>query len=258
MKKLLTIAITALSVTTFAQTAPVSKPSTNPTAIDNPYRSPRAGIVMCKGKGSAIVVADFRKTPTDLSATVAKLSSFISSSVDVRHIPIEGDAIKSAFSERNKEGVAAVIALADEGTGSPSLSVFPEDRVAVINVGRLKEGADEALLAARINKEVWRGVAFALGGYASEHPCALKTVNSLEDLDKNCLSMTCPPVNFKAADSARKFGVAPYGPVPYGIAVKRGLAPAPTNDIQKAVWDRVMADMASTTNAPPKAAAPAK
>ena len=257
MKKLLTIAITALSVTTFAQTAPISKPSTNTTAIGNPYRSPRAGIVMCKGKGSAIVVADFRKTPTDLSETVAKISKFISSYVEVRHIPIEGDAIKSAFSERDKEGVAAVIALADEGTGSPSLSVFPENRVAVINVGRLKEGADEALLTARINKEVWRGVAFALGGYASEHPCALKTVNSLEDLDKNCLSMTCPPVNFKAADSARKFGVAPYGPVPYGIAVKRGLAPAPTNDIQKAVWDRVMADMANATNAP-SATPPAK
>ena len=99
-------------------------------------------------------------------------------------------------------------------------------------------------------------MAFVLGGYASEHPCALKTVNSLEDLDKNCLSMTCPPVNFKSADSARKFGVAPYGPVPYGIAVKRGLAPTPTNDIQKAVWDRVMADMAAT-NAP-AATAPAK
>ena len=122
---------------------------------------------MCKGKGSAIVVADFRKTTTDLSATVAKISQFISSYIEVRHVPLEGDAVKSAFSERDKEGVAAVIALADEGTGSPTLSVFPEDRVAVINVGRLKEGADDALLTTRINKEVWRGMAFVLGGYAS-------------------------------------------------------------------------------------------
>ena len=258
MKKLLTIAITALSVTTFAQTAPISKPSTNSATIGNPYRSPRAGYVMCKGAGSAIVVADFRKTPTDLSETAAKISKFISAYVEIRRVPVERDAIKAAFAERDKEGVAVVIAIADEGAASPSLSVFPEDRVAVVNVGRLAAGADEALLAARLNKEVWRGMAFVLGGYASEHPCALKTVNSLEDLDKNCLSMTCPPVNFKAADSARKFGVAPYGPVPYGIAVKRGLAPAPTNEIQKAVWDRVMADMASATNATQKVSTPVK
>ena len=44
---------------------------------------------------------------------------------------------------------------------------------------------------------------------------------------------------------------------PYAIAVRQGWAPAPTNDIQKAVWNRVMAEKAAATNAPAaKAAAP--
>lgn len=207
------------------------------------YRSPKAGYVMCKGEGDAIVIADYRAKATDLTAVKDKLGKFISSYVEVRNPNKEKCAIKAALAERRKAGVAAVIAIANDCTNAPSMAVFPEDQVVVINASKLAVDADDALFATRLEKEIWRGVAFALGGYASEHPCALKAVTSLKELDKECLNMTCPPVNFKVTDTARRLGVAPLGPLPYGIAVRRGQAPAPTNDIQRAVWEAVKKDM---------------
>ena len=35
------------------------------------------------------------------------------------------------------------------------------------------------------------------------------------------------------------FGVAPAKLVPYQIACREGWAPPPTNDVQKAVWEKV-------------------
>lgn len=209
------------------------------------YRTSKAGYVMCKGDGDAIVIADYRAKSTDLTAVKDKLGKFISSYIEIRNLSKDKCAIKSAFAERNKKGVAAVIAISDVCTNAPSMAVFPEDQVVVINATKLAVGADNALFEERLTKQIWRGVAFALGGYASEHPCALKVVSSLTDLDKECLNMTCPPVNFKVMATARKLNVAPIAPLPYGLAVKRGQAPAPTNDIQRAVWDKVKADMAA-------------
>lgn len=216
------------------------------------YRSSRAGIVMCKGDGGAIAVADMRAEPTEIADVTEKISRFLSSYVEARRAELAPGgaaglqgAVAAAFAERAKEGTCAVIAIADCGAEAPGLAVFPEDRVAVVNASRLAAGADAGLYEKRLGKEIWRGVAFALGGYASEHPCALKAVDSLADLDNECLHMTCPPVNFKAMDFARKAGVAPYGPVPYGMAVRRGVAPAPTNELQRAVWEAVKADMAT-------------
>lgn len=200
---------------------------------------------MCKGTGGAVAILDLRANSTDVAPVAEKVARFISSYVEVRRPDSDeiggpaADATEVAFAELAKEGTSAVVAIFDGGAEKPSLAVFPEDRVAVINASRLKPGDGQSgtLFEERLGKEIWRGVAFVLGGYASEHPCALKAVDSLATLDNECLHMTCPPVNFKAMDFARKIGVAPYGPVPYGIAVRRGWAPPPTNDIQRAVWE---------------------
>ncbi len=258
MKKLIACALVTAATFTFAQEPTgTGLAKRNPGIAKNPYRSPKAGYVMCKGIGGDVVIADCRAQRTDLSASLDKMRKFLSSYIEVRPTDKGECAIKTAFAVLAQEGTKAVIAIANEGAEAPSLAVYPEDHVAVINVDRLGKDADAALLQARLVKELWRATALALGGYASEYPCALKAVDSLADLDKECLDTTCPPVNFKVADTARKLGVAVYAPIPYGIAIQRGIAPPPTNDIQKAVWDRVMADMAAVTNAP-AATPPAK
>jgi hypothetical protein len=42
----------------------------------------------------------------------------------------------------------------------------------------------------------------------------------------------------------QKRGIPQLERTTYRLAVKEGWAPAPTNDIQRAVWDKVKADMA--------------
>ena len=42
-------------------------------------------------------------------------------------------------------------------------------------------------------------------------------------------------------DCFPKMGISPYRRVTYKMAVKEGWAPAPTNDYQKAIWDKVKA-----------------
>ena len=49
----------------------------------------------------------------------------------------------------------------------------------------------------------------------------------------------------------KRFGVKKARRIPYAVAVKEGWAQPPTNDFQRAVWDRVKAAQdAAKTNAP--------
>ena len=46
---------------------------------------------------------------------------------------------------------------------------------------------------------------------------------------------------FFALKNLRRFGIKPYYRCSYKAAVKQGWAPAPTNEVQKAIWDAVKA-----------------
>ena len=56
---------------------------------------------------------------------------------------------------------------------------------------------------------------------------------------------------------SKPLNVPPLRKAQYIVAAREGWAPAPTNDIQKAIWDRVKAARAAATNAP-AATPPAK
>ena len=49
---------------------------------------------------------------------------------------------------------------------------------------------------------------------------------------------------------SKPLNVPPLRKAQYIVAAREGWAPAPTNDIQKAIWNRVMAEKAAATNAP--------
>ncbi len=197
----------------------------------------RAGMLTKVSRGEAVSVLDFRSEPTDINPILEKMGTFTSSALVHKPMTKSGCSIKAAF-EAKKDGARAVIAIGEDGENVPALAVFPEDHVGVINFSRLKD-ADAAKSGERLEKELWRALAFAMGGYAQDYPCAMKAIDSLESLDKECITMTCPPVNFKVADTSRKLGIATVSKVPYAIAVKEGWAPAPTNEVQRAVWDSV-------------------
>ena len=161
------------------------------------------------------------------------------------------DVVAKAVAMREEGRASAVIAIVEAGS-APALTVCPEDAVAVINASRLRRNLPAAdagtVFAKRLGKEIWRAVALSLCGYESQDPCVLKLVTSETDVDDLEMRMYCPTVNAKVDSAARRLGVARMQLVPYGLAVKQGWAPAPTNDAQRAIWDAVKAQTA--TNAP--------
>ena len=149
------------------------------------------------------------------------------------------------FQVREGEGdrTGFTIVLEDQA-GTPALQVFPEVPSTTVNVNPLYADSPDAQKAfARVSKEVWRGTAFAMGaGFSKFEHCNMKPMYSLSDLDReDKLTMVCPEPFQAILETARLRGITPIRRTTYKKACEEGWAPPPTNDIQKAVWDKVHA-----------------
>lgn len=145
--------------------------------------------------------------------------------------------------------IAAVISVCDI-PGAPALTVYPELRAAVVNVSPLI-AEDKALLAERVRKELWRAFGFVFGGcYTTAYPkAALRPIGSdVKELDAiDCVSLSIDsiqPIN----KVMERWGMTPVKKTSYKRACEEGWAPAPTNEIQKALWEQSRKN--AETNAP--------
>ena len=137
----------------------------------------------------------------------------------------------------------AVVAIIDE-PGAPTILAAPDERWARINVAPLAEGNPESkLLALRVNKQMWRAFAFVAGGAFTEtEGCLLKPAATLAELD-SIRGRTIGPDSFMRIHSyLTDIGCSSAGYTTYRHACEEGWAPPPTNDIQKAVWEKVKAE----------------
>lgn len=145
------------------------------------------------------------------------------------------------FGDTPKAGITITVS----GDGeTPSILVAPEEGWAVINLGTLsKDKPSNELLAERFGKEFWRATAMAIGGYVSMfQPCLMQVITDVRQLDAIHLNGPSPEVLSKMVNGAHAFGIRERHRVSYRKACQEGWAPAPTNDMQKAVWDQVKAD----------------
>lgn len=135
----------------------------------------------------------------------------------------------------------AVILVADDKT--PTLLSAIEDGWAVVNVRKLADGlaTDEAkakFLDERCQKEALRAFASVGGGIASQYPNNIMDITKISDLD--LVKVFIPndaERSMKKILAAR--GVTPIERAFYRQACHMGWAPAPTNDVQKAIWNKV-------------------
>ena len=149
-----------------------------------------------------------------------------------------GDAFKAASKRFESPDVAMVVMLVNAGSDSPRLSVFPEDRIGLINADRFSS----ILLDKLLLREIWRTIGFTGGtGYAPYRGCVMQPAfndNEIAGLMGDVLQpMTLQP--FRKFET--RFNMKRSRMVPYELACEQGWAPAPTNDVQKAIWDRVHA-----------------
>ncbi len=141
-----------------------------------------------------------------------------------------------------KNATAGVFVIDTQGL--PTVLVAPEAKWALVNVAALAaDGVDQMKLERRVRRELLRAFAALAGGGGSMDPlCVSHTATTLKELDaikSNDLSYD-PLV--RAEEALKVMGITPYRRITYREACEEGWAPAPTNDIQKAIWEQVRSD----------------
>ena len=150
------------------------------------------------------------------------------------------DAVAKGF-KLPKTGAVVAIVAANE---TPALMVAPEEGWSVINVTALADDLPpENVLAVRLQREIWRAAALAVGGCISyTQPCLLAPIAKPSDLDALKLMNPSPEAIMKMCNAAPSRGIKPIKKATYRRACQDGWAPAPTNDIQRAIWEQFKAD----------------
>lgn len=202
------------------------------------------GFIDVAAKGVAVLVIDARAKAGGAPERFAEVFMDLSKTlVAVEKTPLkDGECPVSMIKDRLVAAKAAfAVAVVDDERMS-GLTVLPEERIAVVNAAKYKEGADPVRREERVLKEIWRGFGFAAGlGYAPFKNDVLQPVFSSADLDANEYQVV-QPMNFqKTYSMMKKYGVTRARHIPYRLAVREGWAAQPTNDYQKAVWDEVHA-----------------
>ena len=120
----------------------------------------------------------------------------------------------------------------------------PESYWVSVNVKSLAaDNPPKAILADRFEKEVRRAFAFVCGGTCGTEPGGIcRMVNSLSDLDAIPGLDFALDVEARIVNNMNESQVKPYRIAKYSEAVQEGWAPTPTNDAQKAIWEKVKAE----------------
>lgn len=123
----------------------------------------------------------------------------------------------------------------------PMSLVAPESRWVMVNFAPLKS-EKSAFFESRIKKMLTRGFSYLAGAANSQYPNAIVgCVTGLESLDRYPDNILPYDIPLRFASYIEGYGIVPYKLVSYKKACIQGWAPAPTNDIQKAIWDGVRA-----------------
>ena len=247
MKNLMLCAVSALLASAAlaeeakpSSTAPNKKFDPVAFAAKNKERLARAGGMVEKpGAQQGKIV--FIDTQDILSATnveaVAKQMRKLSDFNIVYAKAKPGDP--AALKEEQGANIAVII-VADDKT-PPSL-VAQEAGWAVLNVKTLDKNlktpeAKAKFVESRYRKQLLRVYSLVCGGGSSSYPGNVMNAARIEDFD---LYDEGVPMDLVAAHlkCAKSFGVTPAVRAPYSRACHYGWAPAPTNDVQRKIWDR--------------------
>ena len=140
---------------------------------------------------------------------------------------------------------APVTVVLIDNSDAPTTLIAPEERWALVNIGKLSEGLKSGplysrMFAARCRKQIIRTFSLLCGGGSSQFPGNMMATASVKDLDT---VQEFIPIDMGArwTDYLKNLGVTPAYQRTYKQACVEGWAPAPTNEYQKAIWDRIHA-----------------
>lgn len=192
-------------------------------------------------KGKFVILDARKEADVELFRPVAmELRKFCQVNVEIAKAP-EGAGRDVLGAIRKSGGNVGVVIVEDQD--KPKLIVAPDDGYAVVNASKLVVGVEKSRLAQlRIQKEAMRAVGFVASGMSSQYFESLAgPIANPSELDKYD-GLTFPfDITVTYKNYLAPFGVTPFGTATYKKAVQEGWAPQPTNDIQKAIWDKLLA-----------------
>lgn len=205
------------------------------------YFRSNGGMMILKGKGIvSIIDCRAKNRADDFITSINKIKDTFGIAV----LPQKGNsftftnALNQMASLRSN---AAVFLIEDDIL--PMTLCSSEENWSVVNVQKLKaDNPSNHLLKKRINTLIVRQCCRALGSDETKSTnCCFRTIQSISDLDNiNSLDVTVNPyLSISEVLSLR--GIEPFEYGTYLDACEAGIAPPPTNDIQKAIWDKVHA-----------------
>lgn len=155
---------------------------------------------------------------------------------------------KSLVGDALAEGRAAakdasgVVMLVDGAEDAPLMTAYPEERLALVNMTALSKGVSSGVRQDRVEKLTWRAIGHLVGcGAPDGYTCVMKPLRNMADLDAMPNKFIHPASFFKARPYFDMCGVTPARKGTYESACQQGWAPQPTNDVQRAVWEKVHA-----------------
>ena len=137
-------------------------------------------------------------------------------------------------------GEASIFIIEDETL--PAILVAPESRWALVNIAPIAKEQRPVFFEQRTKKELSRAFAYLCGATGSKFERSLtRGITSQAELDKNYDYELPMDIVQRFWDYMKPLGVLPAQRATYMKACQEGWAPAPTNDVQKAIWDKVHA-----------------
>ncbi len=206
----------------------------------NRSRKHTGGFVMRPASGKSIRFANAQTTVHEsvLKGTAEHISQMLGLNFTVSGLD---NANVDPATLRDDKTAAVVVIKASGNKDGTTMIVAPENGWSILDISPLvKDNPSTDKLAERVKKELWRTTAIMLGASDSNFkPCLLQPVHNLAQLDLLKAQQVCPEPYGAIQQNAAEFGCGRPSFVTYRTACKEGWAPAPTNDVQKAIWDEV-------------------
>lgn len=138
----------------------------------------------------------------------------LAESLDVRAESL--DAVADEAAKRLNESDLGAVVLYVSTNPVPHHGIFrPDQRVVVVNVSLMKEGADDEKLARRLERQVIRGICVLMGLEWTPNPTsAMAPYTTLDELDQIGRNLD-PPTQLKMQKRARDLGIELDADNPY-------------------------------------------
>lgn len=203
------------------------------------------GMVKKPGTSQGKIVfldAQQRVQAAEIAQAVSVIERALHPETEIRRVePVGLEAVAGAVKAAGGQlGVVVV----DVKGGVPALLVAPEEGWAVVNVGKLDVDNPVAdVLASRTRKEIMRAFALIAGAafMGADAELVSADIRIPKDLDLVKSEMYGIDVSRGISYNMPRAGVTPWKVTSYKQACREGWAPAPTNEYQQAIWDKVHA-----------------